>query len=148
MSKFERIIEVIEGLEDKNNELEVLEFIQKEEGFISKEMIKFVADKMNKFDFSVENTVKFYLHLKMEGKQAIEVKICTHTACKNNGSGKVLSAAKKILGVEEDETTVDGEYKLMTQRCFGQCGKGPNVKIGDTIYNKVTPKILANLLKR
>jgi len=144
----EEVKKIIENLEDKNNELEVLEFIQNTEGYISKDMIKFVADKMDKFDFSIENTIKFYPHLKGEGKQIIEVKICTHTACKNNGSGKVLEEAKKLLGVEVDEVTSDGKYKLMTQRCFGQCGKGPNVKIENEIYNKVTPKILANLLKK
>ncbi|MCK5780099.1 MAG: NAD(P)H-dependent oxidoreductase subunit E [Psychrilyobacter sp.] len=148
MDKFEKIMEIIEKLEDKSNELEVLEYIQKEYGFISKEMIKFVADKLDRFEFSVENTVKYYPHLKMEGKQVIEVKICTHTACSNNGSKKILEEAKKILGVGEDETTPNGDYKLMTQRCFGQCGKGPNVKVGDEIYNKVTPEILKRLIKK
>jgi NADH:ubiquinone oxidoreductase subunit E len=147
MENSEKILKIIENLEDKNNELEVLEFIQKEDGFVSKEMIKFVADKMDKFDFSVENTVKFYPHLKMEGKQITEVKICTHTACTNNGSRKLIEAAKKILGVELDGVTSDEKYKLMTQRCFGQCGKGPNVKVGDTIYNKVTPEFLKGLIK-
>ena len=148
MNLHKEVEKIIENLEDKNNELEVLEFIQNSQGYISKDMIKFVADKMDKFDFSVENTIKFYPHLKGEGKQIIEVKVCTHTACKNNGSGKVLEEAKKILGVETDGITSDGKYKLMTQRCFGQCGKGPNVKIGDEIYNKVTPEILDNLLKK
>ncbi|WP_028856687.1 NAD(P)H-dependent oxidoreductase subunit E [Psychrilyobacter atlanticus] len=148
MDLHKEVEKIIENLEDKNNELEVLEFIQNSQGYISKDMIKFVADKMDKFDFSVENTIKFYPHLKGEGKQIIEVKVCTHTACKNNGSGKVLEEAKKILGVETDEITSDGKYKLMTQRCFGQCGKGPNVKIGDETYNKVTPEILDNLLKK
>ncbi|MGB6128989.1 MAG: NAD(P)H-dependent oxidoreductase subunit E [Psychrilyobacter sp.] len=148
MELYKEIERIIENLEDKNNELEVLEFIQKNQGYISKDMIKFVAEKMDKFDFSVENTIKFYPHLKGEGKQIIEVKVCTHTACANNGSRKILEEAKNILGVETDGITSDGKYKLMTQRCFGQCGKGPNVKIGDEIYNKMTPKILANLLKK
>jgi NADH-quinone oxidoreductase subunit E len=148
MNIHEEIEKIIENLEDKNNELQVLEFIQNREGYISKDMIKFVADKMDKFDFSIENTVKFYPHLKEEGKQVIEVKICTHTACKNNGSGKILEEAKKLLGVDVDKITPDGKYKLMTQRCFGQCGKGPNVKIGSEIYNKMTPEILGNLLKK
>jgi len=148
VDKFEKVVEVINKLEDKNNELEVLEFIQKEDGCISKEMIKFVAEKLDRFEFSIENTVKYYPHLKLEGKQVIEVKVCNHTACTNNGSKKLFEKAKDILGVEEDEVTSDGNYKLMTQRCFGQCGKGPNVKIGDEIYNKVTPEILANLLKK
>jgi len=139
---------IIENLEDKSNELKVLEFIQDHQGYISKDMIEFVADKMDKFDFSIENTIKFYPHLKDQGKQVIEVKVCIHTACKNNGSEKILEEAKKILGIEEDEITPNGKYKLMTQRCFGQCGKGPNVKIGSEIYNKVTPEILANLLKK
>jgi len=69
----EEVKKIIENLEDKNNELEVLEFIQNTEGYISKDMIKFVADKMDKFDFSIENTIKFYPHLKGEGKQIIEV---------------------------------------------------------------------------
>lgn len=148
MDLYKEIERIIENLEDKNNELEVLEFIQKNQGYISKDIIKFVADKMDKFDFAVENTIKFYPHLKGEGKQIIEVKVCTHTACTNNGSGKILEEAKNILGVETDGITSDGKYKLMTQRCFGQCGKGPNVKIGDEIYNKMTPKILTNLLKK
>ncbi|MEI6856829.1 NAD(P)H-dependent oxidoreductase subunit E [Psychrilyobacter sp.] len=148
MDLYKEIEKIIENLEDKNNELEVLEFIQKTEGYISKDMIKFVADKMDKFDFSIENTIKFYPHLKGEGKQIIEVKVCTHTACRNNGSGKILEEAKKILGVEVDGITPDRKYKLITQRCLGQCGKGPNVKIGSEIYNKMTPEILANLLKK
>lgn len=148
MELHKEIEKIIENLEDKNNELEVLEFIQNTQGYISKDMIKFVAEKMDKFDFSIENTIKFYPHLKGEEKQAVEVKVCTHTACKNNGSGKILEEAKKILGVEVDGTTSDGKYKLMTQRCFGQCGKGPNVKVGSEIYNKMTTEILRNLLKK
>ena len=75
----------------------MLEFIQNTEDYISKDLIKFIADKMDKFDFSIENTIKFYSHLKGEGKQVIEVKVCTHTACKNNGSGKILEDVKKTL---------------------------------------------------
>lgn len=147
MVDYKKIEEMIQNLGWNQDELVVLEYIQKEKGYISKDVIKFIAEKMDKFDFSIENTVKFYPHLILEGDNVIDLVVCDNTPCINNGGGKLLLELKTILGIEVGEVTKDGKYRLETKRCFGQCGKGPNIKIGNKIYNYITKKDLLDLLK-
>ena len=38
-----------------------------------------------------------------------------------------------------------GTYLLRTQKCFKQCGQGPNMKVGDKMYHHVTAELIDQL---
>ncbi len=53
---------------------------------------------------------------------------------------------KKILAINEGETTADGRFSLEALRCVGACGLAPVVVIDDQVYGKVTPKKVTDIL--
>ena len=52
---------------------------------------------------------------------------------------------KEMLQIRQGEVTSDGTYLLRTQKCFKQCGQGPNMKVGDKMYHHVTAELIDQL---
>ena len=84
-------------------------------------------------------------HLTPRGKHLI--RICLGTACYLRGSGRVLEALEKELGVKSGETTLDQEFSLQAVRCLGACALAPVMIVGERYFDKMTPAKVHNVLK-
>ena len=82
-------------------------------------------------------------HLTPRGKHLI--RICLGTACYLRGSGRVLEALEKELGVKSGETTLDQEFSLQAVRCLGACALAPVMIVGERYFDKMTPAKVHNV---
>lgn len=57
----------------------------------------------------------------------------------------LLRKLEQKLQIRQGEVTSDGTYLLRTQKCFKQCGQGPNMKVGDKMYHHVTAELIDQL---
>jgi len=78
------------------------------------------------------------------GKHVIQV--CKGTACYVKGGQKILDALKRDYDLEPGGITSDKKFSLDMVRCLGCCGLAPVIAIDDTIYKKVKPSNLHNIL--
>ncbi|WP_319204441.1 NAD(P)H-dependent oxidoreductase subunit E [uncultured Ilyobacter sp.] len=137
----------IDEMEDKRDEIQVLNFVMKEIGYIPLEVQEFIADKTGLFLVTIQNAIDFFPKYKTSIDNTVEIKVCTGLGCTGKGGLLILEELERKLGIEAGETTKDGKYKLTTQRCFGKCAKGPNLSIGGVLYNNVAIENLEKLLK-
>jgi bidirectional [NiFe] hydrogenase diaphorase subunit len=49
-----------------------------------------------------------------------------------------LNAVKEAAGIQDGETTKDGNLSLLTARCLGSCGLAPAVVFDGQVGGKVT----------
>jgi NADH:ubiquinone oxidoreductase subunit E len=55
---------------------------------------------------------------------------------------------KETVNLEEDETSPDGKWSLITTSCLGLCGVGPVIVIDDDAYGNVTPEQIKDILAK
>ena len=105
-----------------------------------------VAEMVDLAPMRVYEVATFYTmyNLKPVGKNFVQV--CTNISCLLKGSDDVFKVCKKKLGIENGETTPDGQFTLLEVECLGACVNAPMMQIGDDYYEDLdattTEKVL------
>lgn len=118
----------------------VLEEIQNHYGYLPQRQLQYTARELG-FPLSrVYGVATFYnlFHFTAPGRYM--VRVCRGTACHVNGSQQIISALKKNLGINEDESTADGLFSLQTVACMGACSLAPVLVVNDNTYGRMTPE--------
>ena len=127
----------------------ILQAIQFEQGYLSKDALRLVSEKTGVSPSRVYGVATFYhqFRLKPEGKH--QISICRGTACHVAGVSDLYNMLLNELGINPPEdTTEDGLFTLHEVRCLGACSLAPVMKVDDTVYGKLTQKKLQNILKQ
>ncbi len=74
------------------------------------------------------------------------VKVCRGTACHVRGAPRILDEVQKKLNIKPGETSEDLEYSLEAIACFGSCALAPVMVVGDTVYGRMTPTKVDEIL--
>ncbi len=151
------IIKIVEKYKcDAGKLLNVLEDIQKEEGYLSEVSLKNVSSVLGIPLTKIYSVATFYSFFNLKPVGAHIVTVCMGTACHVKGAFQVLEALEDLLGVKPGETTEDGKFMLTTKdrkftvntaRCFGACSMAPVIMVDGKIYGYVNAKKLPLILK-
>lgn len=129
--------------------LPILWIAQDQEGWISEEMMKYVAELVEVDYAHVLGVVTFYTMYndKKLGKYHIEV--CTNVSCMLKGSDKIVAAVERVCGAKVGHTSADGKFTVSEVECMGACGGAPMIAIGEEYHEYLTAekteKLLASL---
>ncbi|BBE31990.1 NADH dehydrogenase [Tepiditoga spiralis] len=115
-------------------------------GYLPVEVQKLIAKKLKVHTSQVYGVVTFYNFFSMKPKGKYPISVCLGTACYVRGSGDLVDELKKVLGIEEGETTEDGLFSLHTVRCVGACGLAPVVMIGDKVHGRLKKSDMKKLI--
>lgn len=129
--------------------IDLLKNIERDFSYVEDIYISRISKAFNVTEEEILSTVKL-LGIKLKEKNNYkEIKVCLGRSCTMvNGSEAILDRFKDNLGIDVDELTKDGKIKLTTQRCFGRCGIGPNVKVGDEIKSNFNLGNVAYTIKK
>jgi len=75
------------------------------------------------------------------------LQMCTTTPCWLCGSGKVVEACERNLGIHAGESTKDGMFTMMEVECLGACANAPMIQINDDFYEDLTPDSMVTILE-
>ena len=102
-----------------------LAIAQEEKGWLSNDVIEYVADYLGIPPISAYEVATFYslYDLKPVGKYKLTV--CTNLPCMLSGAVDAGEYLKQKLGIEYGETTADGKITLKQGECMGSCGEAP-----------------------
>ena len=129
----EKIIEKYDG--KPGSIISVLEDIQETEGYLPKDILEKVSEKMNVPLSQLFSMATFYsaFSLKPRGKHTVHV--CLGTACHVRGGSRIIKGLSKQLGIKPGDTTEDRNFTLETLRCIGCCSLAPVIRVGnDDVY--------------
>ena len=88
----------------------------------------------------------FYALFKLTPGGKHIVRVCRGTACHVRGSLRILEEMEKQLGIKAGETRADLEWTLETISCFGSCALAPVMVIDKTVYGRMTPPRVRDIL--
>ena len=115
--------------------ISVLEDIQETQGYLPKEILEQVSEKMKVPLSQLFSMATFYsaFSLKPRGKHTLFV--CLGTACHVRGGARITKGVSKQLGIKPGDTTEDRNFTLETLRCIGCCSLAPVIKVdNDDVY--------------
>lgn len=124
----------------------VLQAVQEKYGYIPKEFVKPIAEALHVFPSQVQGVMTFYSQFAMTPRGRNIVRVCRGTACHVRGGRGVLRVVKKILDLEENQTSVDLKFTLETVACLGACALSPVMVVNKTYYGQMNPKKIETVL--
>jgi NADH-quinone oxidoreductase E subunit len=128
--------------------LPVLYLAQKEFGYISPEVMEYVAHIMDVPVARVLGVVTFYTMFNMKPIGRHHIQVCRTLPCALAGSERITAAIKEKLKVGVGETTPDGRFTLSEVECLASCGTAPMMQVNDDYYENLTEKNVGEILDR
>ncbi len=127
--------------------LPVLHIAQKEFGYISPEVMEYVAGVVGVSPARVYGVATFYTMYNKKPVGKYHVQVCTNISCHLEGSAQIVKTLKSVLGIEEGQTTKDNMFTLSAVECLGACGFGPVVQINDDYYEQCTEQKVKEIIE-
>jgi NADH:ubiquinone oxidoreductase subunit E len=140
--------QILEGRRSQPNQLiEVLQDVQQNYGYISKDTMKAVSQGLGVPVMEVYRVASFYkaFRLKPAGKHVLTM--CLGTACHVRSAHLLLDQATGQLGVKPGEVTPDGLFSIEHVNCLGACALGPIVTENGSYHHHMTPGKLRKLIE-
>lgn len=147
-SNFSHVDAVLEqyGNEQKNL-ITVLQQIQAEYRYLPRDILEYVAKKMDISLAKIYSVATFYENFSLDPKGKYVIKICDGTACHVRKSIPILEKVRETLGVSEQKPTTDDMlFTVETVSCLGACGLAPVMTINDAVHPAMTPQKAVELL--
>lgn len=124
----------------------ILYLAQEQNGFISNEVIREVADILEITPEEVLGVVTFYTmyHQKQMGKYHIQV--CTNVSCMLRGGFELFDRVKENLGIDNMQVTDDKNFSIEEVECMGSCGTAPMIAVNEDFYENLSKDKLDAIL--
>jgi NADH-quinone oxidoreductase subunit E len=144
----EQLAEILSIHEKDRSELvPILQEIQENLGYLSKEAMQEVAQFLEIPESTVYGIATFYNQFRFTPLGKHPIKVCLGTTCHILGGRLLMEALERELDIKEGGLTPDSKFSLERVACIGCCSKAPVVVIGDTIYpNLTTAKVEETLI--
>ena len=128
--------------------IQVLLEIQKENRWLSEEILERIGEKLQVPMNRIRHIVTFYKTFSLVPKGRHEIHICTGTACHVRGAPRLLDSVQEAIGIGPGETDMALRFSLETVNCVGCCALGPVMVVDGEYHGKITPAQSENVLKR
>ena len=108
-----------------------LAIVQQEQGFVSAESEKVVAEYLGMPPIAVHEVTTFYNMYNQRPLGKYKFNVCTNLPCQLRDGEKALAHLCSRLHVEEGGTTADGVYTVQKSECLGACADAPVLLVND-----------------
>lgn len=126
--------------------LPVLHLCQEQEGWISAEVMAYVAERLEMSTSEVKGVVTFYTLYHQHKVAPNVIWVCRTLSCELRGAKKIQDHLEQRLGCSMNGTSADGKFTLRKAECLAACGQAPMIQLNDKFYEDLTPESLDQLL--
>jgi NADH-quinone oxidoreductase subunit E len=124
-----------------------LAIAQDEQGWLSPEVIEFVARYLGMPSIAVFEVASFYNMYNLAPVGKYKLTVCTNLPCALSGGVHAAEYVKEKLGIDFNETTPDGKFTLKEGECMGACGDAPVMLVNNKrMCSYMTPDQIDKLL--
>jgi len=96
----------------------------------------------------VYGVITFYHFFKTTKPGKHRISVCLGTACYLKGAQDLIDETRKILKLEPNAVTEDGQFSVDPVRCVGCCGLAPLITVGTDTYGKLTKDMVPGILDK
>jgi bidirectional [NiFe] hydrogenase diaphorase subunit len=132
---------------EKSALLEVLNSAQETFGFLSEDLLIYIARGLQVPLSRVYGVASFYNMFTFTPLGEHNCIVCTGTACHVKGANRIVQALTEAFQIEAGQTTADGLLSITTARCLGTCGLAPVIVLDGRVRGKETPEAVTNRVR-
>jgi NADH-quinone oxidoreductase E subunit len=130
----------------KSAVIAALYLVQRQQGHVTRQAMRHVAEVIGCTPEEVEEVVSFYtmFYTRPVGRRVIQV--CRTLSCALMGAERVTEALTETLGVRPGETDAAGEFTLVEVECLGACDRAPVIGVDDHWHECQRPEDVRALI--
>ncbi len=121
---------------------------QEEFGWLSTEVLAYVAELLELSPAFVASVASFYTMYYKQPMGRHHVQVCTNLSCALVGADRIVDCLRERLGIEVGETSADGKFSLSVVECLASCGTAPMLQLNDDYVENLTPERVLELIDR
>jgi NADH-quinone oxidoreductase subunit E len=127
--------------------LAALYLAQHQQGHLTRNAMRHVAEAIGCTPADVEDVVSFYtmFYTRPVGRYVIQV--CRTLSCALLGAERVTEELSKVLHIAPGETDAKQEFTLLEVECLGACDRAPVVGVNDHWHECQQPGEAAKLVE-
>ena len=129
--RFDREVAKYPAEQKQSAVMACLAIVQHEQGYVSKEAEKEVADYLGMPPIAVHEVTTFYNMYNQAPVGKYKLNVCTNLPCQLRDGAKALHHLEQRLGIRMGETTPDGLFTLQQSECLGACADSPVMLVND-----------------
>jgi NADH-quinone oxidoreductase E subunit len=145
-ARFDEIVKRYPPDRRRSAVLPALYLVQEQQGYVTANGIRHVAELLELTRADVEDVVSFYtmFYTRPVGKYVLQV--CRTLSCALNGAERVTQELADVLGIKPGETDASGTFTLVEVECLGACDRAPLIMVNDAWQECVKPGEAAKLV--
>jgi NADH-quinone oxidoreductase subunit E len=127
--------------------LTALYVAQEQNGYLTREALKRVAERLGINLALVYGTATFYSMFRTQPCGRYVLQVCEGLSCHLAGGAELLAEyVQQKLHLRPGETTPDGLFSLELVECLASCGSSPAMRVNDTLYENLTTDLVEMIL--
>ena len=127
--------------------LPVLWLCQRQNGWISPEVVDYVSNRLDLSTSIIKGVVTFYTMFFDEPVGENVVWVCRTLSCDLRGGKAIQQHLESKLGCTPGHTSSDGKFTLLKAECLAACGQAPMVQINDYYYENLDTELLDRIIE-
>jgi NADH-quinone oxidoreductase E subunit len=145
-ARFEEIVARYPPDRRRSAVLPALHLVQAQQGYITANAIRHVAELLGITRADVEDVVSYYAMFYRRPVGKYVVNVCRTLSCAVNGAERVTEAICEHLRIKPGETDASGTFTLVEVECLGACDRAPVIMVNDAWHENQSPETVAKLL--
>jgi NADH-quinone oxidoreductase subunit E len=126
----------------------VLQAAQSTYGYLPKEILQLIADRLGVSLGKVYGVATFYAQFYLERRGRHVLKLCDGTACHVKGAPMLKTAIEEEFHIGPGETTDDGELTVEIVYCLGSCALAPVAVLDNEVIGRMRQEMLLSKVKK
>ena len=145
-ARFDDIVKRYPPDQRRSAVLPALYLAQYQQGYITANAIRHVAELVGITRADVEDVVSYYSMFYTRPVGKFVVNVCRTLSCAINGAERVTEELAAKLGIKPGETDASGTFTLMEVECLGACDRAPVVMVNDAWHECLKPEDAGKLV--
>jgi NADH-quinone oxidoreductase subunit F len=120
----------------KSAVLHALYLVQEQQGYISGNAARHVADVIGITTADVEDVVSYYVMFFRHPVGKFVLQVCTTLSCAAAGAERVVEELEHKLGIKAGETDPTGLFTIQPMECLGACDRAPVLMVNNVHWHE------------
>jgi NADH-quinone oxidoreductase subunit E len=126
--------------------LPALYLAQHQQGYITANAIRHVAELLGITRADVEDVVSYYTMFYTRPVGKFVLNVCRTLSCALNGAERVTEAICDKLHIAPGQTDPTGTFTLLEAECLGACDRAPVIMVNDAWHENQSAETVGTLL--
>jgi len=145
-ARFDAIVKRYPPERRRSAVLPALYLAQEQQGYITANAIRHVAELVGITRADVEDVVSYYSMFYTRPVGTFVINVCRTLSCAINGAERVTEEICAKLALRPGETDASGTFTVMEVECLGACDRAPVVMVNDAWHECLQPEAAAKLI--